>query len=42
MREKDISVENLLTSNEQILNISYPEHPVLVYLANDVPVYLCN
>ncbi len=42
MREKDIPVEILLTSNEQILNISGPEHPVIVYLSHDVPVILAT
>lgn len=40
MKEKEIPVEILLTSNEQILNISGPEHPVSVYLSHDVPVIL--
>src|SRR5690606_34830080 len=42
MREKDIPVEILLTSNEQILNISGPTHPVSVYLSHDVPVTLAT
>lgn len=42
MRENDIPVEILLTSNEQILNISGPEHPVSVYLSHDVPVVLAT
>lgn len=40
MKEKEIPVEILLTSNEQILNISGSEHPVSVYLSHDVPVIL--
>jgi adenosine deaminase len=42
MKEKEIPVEILLTSNEQILNISGPEHPVSVYLSHDVPVILAT
>ncbi|PWR76219.1 hypothetical protein ACKUB1_14205 [Methanospirillum stamsii] len=42
MKEKDIPVEILLTSNEQILNVSGPEHPVFIYLSHDVPVILAT
>jgi adenosine deaminase len=42
MVERDIPVEILLTSNEQILNISGPEHPVSVYLTYGVPVVLAT
>ena len=42
MKENDIPVEILLTSNEQILNISGPEHPAFVYLTYDVPVILAT
>jgi len=42
MKEKDIPVEILLTSNEQILNINGPTHPVSEYLSHDVPVILAS
>lgn len=40
MKERDIPVEILLTSNEQILNVSGPEHPAFVYRAYGVPIIL--
>ncbi|KAF5061525.1 Adenosine deaminase [anaerobic digester metagenome] len=42
MKKNNIPVEILLTSNEQILNISGPTHPVSVYLSHDVPVVLAT
>jgi len=42
MRENDIPIEILLTSNDQILHVSGSEHPVSVYLSHDVPVVLAT
>lgn len=42
MKGKDIPVEILATSNQQILNISGPEHPVSVYLNNDIPIIIAT
>jgi hypothetical protein len=40
MEQKNIPVEILLTSNEDLLQLSGPEHPVSVYLAHHVPVVI--
>ncbi len=40
MRRLDIPIEILLTSNEEILHVSGPYHPVSVYLAYQVPVII--
>lgn len=42
MAQEEIPVEILLTSNEQILNVEPENHPILLYLANDVPVVLAT
>ncbi|MCX6692921.1 MAG: hypothetical protein NTW33_12985 [Methanoregula sp.] len=42
MARRDIPVEILLTSNEQILNISGHNHPVSVYLNHHVPVVIAT
>ena len=42
MKKRDIPVEILLTSNEQILSISGHDHPVSVYLDHQVPVVIAT
>lgn len=42
MEEKEIPVEILLTSNQEILNINGPEHPVSIYLNHNVPVVIAT
>jgi len=42
MSGRDIPVEILLTSNEQILNTSGHDHPVSVYLDHHVPVVIAT
>jgi adenosine deaminase/adenosine deaminase CECR1 len=42
MREREIAVEVLLTSNEVILGVDGAEHPLPDYLAADVPVVLAT
>lgn len=42
MREREIAVEVLLTSNDVILDVDGPEHPLPDYLAADIPVVLAT
>lgn len=42
MAEQDIPIEILLTSNEQILHVNGPNHPVSIYLSHHVPVVIAT
>lgn len=42
MRERHVMVESPLTSNEQILQVSGPEHPFPTYRTFDVPITLAT
>jgi adenosine deaminase len=42
MADRDIPVEILLTSNDQILHVTGPAHPVSVYLSHHVPVIIAT